>query len=75
MKLAHESIMTGHLSVMSGVHKVMSEYYWPGIHKDVKNFVQACDVCKSSLHDGKTCEVSVIKESATGTKKASSSTK
>ena len=53
MQLAHESILTGHLSVMSIVHKVLSEYYWPGIYKDVKPFVQACDVCKSSLHDGK----------------------
>ena len=30
MQLAHESIMTGHVSVRSSVHKVLSEYYWPG---------------------------------------------
>ena len=65
MQLAHESILTGHLSVTSSVHKVLSEYYWQGIYKDVKRFVQACDVCKSSLQDGKTGEVSAIIESAT----------
>ena len=53
IQLAHESIFTGHLSVTTSVHKVLSEYYWPGIYKDVKRFVQACNVCKSSLHDGK----------------------
>ena len=53
MQLAHESILTGHLSVMSSVHKVLSEYYWPGIYRDVKRFVQACEVCKSVLHKGK----------------------
>ena len=68
IQLAHESIFTGHLSVTSSVHKVLSEYYWPGIYKDVKRFVQACDVCKSSLQDGKTGEVSAIIESATGMK-------
>ena len=68
MQLAHESILTEHLSVTSSVHKVLSEYYWPGIYKDVKRFVQACDVCKSSLQDGKTGEVSAIIESATGMK-------
>ena len=69
MQLAHESILTGHLSVTSSIHKVLSEYYWPGIYRDVKRFVQACDVCKSSfLHDGKTGEVSAIIESATGMK-------
>ena len=66
--MSHESILTGHLSVTSSVHKVLSEYYWPGIYKDVKRFVQACDVCRSSLQDGKTGEVSAIIESATGKK-------
>ena len=53
MQLAHESILTGHLSVTSSVHKVLSEYYWPGIYRDVKRFVQSCEVCKSDLHEGK----------------------
>ena len=53
MKLAHESILTGHLSVTSSVRKVLSEYYWPGIYRDVKRSVQSCEVCKSVLHEGK----------------------
>ena len=53
MQLAHESILTGHLSTTSSVHKVLSEYYWPGICRDVKRFVQSCEVCKSGLHEGK----------------------
>ena len=53
MQLAHESIFTGHLSVTSSVHKVLSEYYWPGIYRDVKRFVQSCKVCNNSLPEGK----------------------
>ena len=53
MKLAHESILTGHLSVTSSVHKVLAEYYWPGIYRDVKRFVQSCEVCKRLPHEGK----------------------
>ena len=53
MQLAHESILTGHLSVTNSVHKVLSEYYWPGIYRDVKHFVQSCEVCKSVPHEGK----------------------
>ena len=53
MQLAHESILTGHLSVTSSVHKVLSEYYWPGIYRDVKGYVQSCEVCKSVPHEGK----------------------
>ena len=39
MQLAHESIMTRHLSVTSSLQKVLSEYYWPGMYKDIKRFV------------------------------------
>ena len=53
IQLVHESIFTGHLSVRSSVHKVLSEYYWPGIYRDVKRFVQSCKVCNSSLPEGK----------------------
>ena len=53
MQLAHESMLTGHLSVTSSVHKVLSEYYWPGIYRDVKRYVQSCEVCKSVPHEGK----------------------
>ena len=62
MQLAHESILTGHLSVTSSVHKVLSEYYWPGIYRDVKRFVQACEVCNSSLHQGKIDKSSLNRE-------------
>ena len=44
---------TGHLSVKSSVHKVLSEYFWPGIYRDVKRFVQSCKVCNSRLPEGK----------------------
>ena len=63
MQSAHESILTGHLSVTSSVHKVLSEYYWPGIYRDVKRFVQACEVCNSSLHQGKMDKSSLNMES------------
>ena len=53
MQLAHESMLTGHLSVTSSVHKVLSDFYWPGIYRDVKRFVQSCEVCKSVPHEGK----------------------
>ena len=63
MQLAHESILSGHLSVTSSVHKVLSEYYWPGIYRNVKRFVQACEVCNSSLHQGKMDKSSLNMES------------
>ena len=43
MKWAQESIMTGHLTSKQTTQKVLSEFYWPGIYKDVKRFYQSCE--------------------------------
>lgn len=53
MKLAHESLMGGHLAVKRTVHKVLSEFYWPGVHGDVKRFCQSCDACQRTVPKGK----------------------
>ena len=63
MQLAHESILTGHLPVTSSVHKVLSEYYWSGIYRNVKRYVQACEVCNSGSHQGKMDKSSLNMES------------
>ena len=44
MKLAHESVMAGHLAIKRTMQKVLSEFYWPGINSDIKRFCQSCDI-------------------------------
>ena len=53
MKLAHESIMAGHLAVKRTIQKVLSEFYWPGISSDIKRFCQSCDICQRTVPKGK----------------------
>ena len=43
-KLAHDSIMSGHLVTSRTVSRVLSEFYWPGIQSDIRRFCQSCDV-------------------------------
>ena len=49
MKLAHESIMAGHLAVKRTIQKVLLEFYWPGISSDIKRFCQSCDICQRTV--------------------------
>ena len=44
MKLAHESVMAGHLAIKRTIQKVLSEFYWPGLNSDIKRFCQSCDI-------------------------------
>ena len=46
MKLAHESVMAGHLAIKRTMQKVLSGLYWPGINSDIKRFCQSCDICQ-----------------------------
>ena len=54
MKLAHESIMSGHLAVKRIIQKVLSEFFWPGISSDIKRYCRSCDICQRTISKGKT---------------------
>ena len=53
MKLAHESVMAGHLAIKRTMQKVLSKFYWPGINSDIKRFCQSCDICQRTIPKGK----------------------
>ena len=53
MKLAHESIMAGHLAIKRTVQKVLSECFLPGIASDIKRLCQSCDICQRTILKGK----------------------
>ncbi|KAK3088688.1 hypothetical protein FSP39_022429 [Pinctada imbricata] len=61
IKLAHESIMSGHLATRRSVARVLAEFYWPGVQFDVKRFCQSCDVCQRTVSKGKVMRVPLDK--------------
>nr|XP_022307941.1 uncharacterized protein LOC111113940 [Crassostrea virginica] len=57
MKLAHDSLLAGHLGTQRTIGRVSSEFYWPGIQSDVRRFCQSCDICQRTVHKGKVGKV------------------
>ena len=57
LKLAHESLMGGHMGVMKTVNKIASQFYWPGIQGDITMFCKSCDICQRTLPKGKVPKV------------------
>ncbi|CAC5366153.1 unnamed protein product [Mytilus coruscus] len=53
MKLAHESLMAGHMATRRTVYRVLSEFYWPGVESDVKRYCRSCDICQRTVPKGK----------------------
>ena len=46
LSLAHESPLAGHLGINKTYQKVLSHFYWPGLHKDVVKFCRSCHTCQ-----------------------------
>lgn len=43
----HNEPTAGHFGIFKTHRRLCLRYYWPGMHKDVSDFVKKCDVCKA----------------------------
>ena len=50
---AHSSPLAGHMSVRRTRHRVYSNFYWPGVDRDIKQFVKTCSICQKTKMPGK----------------------
>ena len=37
--------------------RILTKFYWPGIHADVSRFCKSCDTCQRTMPKGKTIKV------------------
>ena len=51
MSVAHDTITGGHLGIKKTREKIMSNFYWPGIYKDVARYCRSCDICQRTLRN------------------------
>ena len=53
MKLAHDSIMSGHQGVKKTSERVTVHFFWPGVHGDVTRYCRSCDICQRTVSKGR----------------------
>lgn len=49
----HLEPTAGHLGVFKTHRRLCLRYYWPGMHKDVMEFIKGCDICSAYKHSQK----------------------
>lgn len=59
MKLAHDSILGGHLGVRKTISKIIAEFYWPSVHSDVSKYCRSCDICQKTMAKGRVTKVPI----------------
>ena len=50
---AHDSIFGGHFGIEKTLEKIKRYWYWPGMHKDVEEYIRTCTVCQKTKHSTK----------------------
>lgn len=45
IQLNHDSQKSGHLGIYKTYHSLLSNYYWPGMQRDVYDYIKRCTVC------------------------------
>ena len=46
LQLFHDHPLAGHPGQQETYLKIQKDYWWPGISKDVKNYVKGCGICQ-----------------------------
>ena len=67
LRLAHETLMSGHLGIKKTLDRVVSEFFWPGVCGDVARFCKSCDICQRTVRKGRVTKVPVGKLPLTDT--------
>lgn len=57
MRIAHDSLLAGHVGIQRTVTKLTSEFFWPSLQSDVRRICQSCAICQRTLSEGKMCKV------------------
>ena len=53
MRVAHETVLAGHMATKKPMNRVQRHFYWPGLQGDVRRFCQSCDVCQRTIPKGR----------------------
>ena len=53
MRVAHDSLLGGHLGINNTLSKIKGQFYWSGMTEDVANFCRSCDVCQKTIDKGR----------------------
>ena len=57
MRLAHESIVGGHLMAKKTSDRVLANFWWPGVGADIKRHCKSCDICQRTIPQGRVTRV------------------
>ena len=53
LQMSHDHKTAGHLGVTKTLSKIRQSYYWPGLQRDVRQYVAGCEPCTKGKSSGR----------------------
>lgn len=60
LKMAHDGTMAGHLGVNKTYDRILRNFFWPGLKKDVVAYCKSCHICQLAGKPNQTIPVSPL---------------
>ena len=57
LRLAHETLISGHLGIKKTMDRVLTEFFWPGVCGDVSRFCKSYEICQRTNQKGRVTKV------------------
>ena len=49
--------MSGHLGIRKTTDRILNDFFWPTVRKDVKQYCKTCDICQKTKPKGKVSQL------------------
>lgn len=57
LSTAHDGLLSGHCGVRKTLIRVQNRFWWPGVTRDVRQFIQTCDTCQKVFPKGRVPDI------------------
>jgi len=57
----HADVTAGHFTFDGTYHRIATRYFWPNMRQDIKNYVNACNVCQRNVGNRRSVPLHPIK--------------
>lgn len=65
LNMYHNSLLAGHVGFERMRNNIKKYYFWPGMHKDIKEYIKNCNICEQSKINRHTKNPMIISDTAT----------
>ena len=60
LKTFHDGPLSGHRGIVETTRKIRSEYFWKGMSKEIKDYIENCKICQSNKIQRKTYKAPMV---------------